>query len=102
MHFKDFTFSLAERWEMNRLLQAFADRELNRAISAGEEASSRYYGILRRFLSIAPASLKEKQSLPGTRLDADGLKAIDIAWNKLDSAEKKLRNAYMKLYEAYL
>jgi hypothetical protein len=87
---------------MNVLLQVIADRELKRAISAGEQASIDYYGILRRFISTKPSSLKEKKHHPGARLDADGLKEIDTAWNKLDGTEKKLRNAYMKLYAANL
>jgi hypothetical protein len=87
---------------MNRLLQEIANRELNRAISAGEEASSQYYEILRRFISNKPASPREKGRQPDARLDAEGLKDIDTAWNKLNGTEKKLRNAYMKLYEAYL
>jgi hypothetical protein len=87
--------------KLNKLVQAITERELTRAISAGEEASANYYGILRRFLSTAPASPDEKR-LPGARLDAEGLKEIDIAWNKLDIAEKAVRNAYMKLYRTYL
>jgi len=87
---------------MNKLLQASADRELNRAISAGEAASTHYYGILRRFVSRKSDLPKETRRLPGARLDADGLKEIDTAWNKFDSTEKKLRNAYMKLYAAHL
>ena len=87
---------------MNVLLLEIADRELNRAISAGEQARNHYYGILRRFVSGGSASPKEKRRLPGARLDAGGLKEIDTAWNNLDSTEKTLRSSYMKLYEAYL
>jgi hypothetical protein len=87
---------------MNKLLQVAADKELNRAILAGEEASTKYYGIIRRFVSGIPVFPGAKRRLPQTRLDAVGLKEIDTAWDKLDNANKTLRNAYMKLYAAYL
>jgi hypothetical protein len=87
---------------MNKLLQVIADRELDRAISAGEQARTHYYGILRRFISRKPDLPKDTRRKPGARLDAGGLKEIDNAWNNLDGTEKKLRNAYMKLYAAYL
>jgi hypothetical protein len=92
----------AVRWKINRLLQVIADRELGRAISAGEQARTHYYGILRQFISSKPDSPKEIRCQTGNRLDAGGLKEIDTAWNNLDDTEKKLRNAYMKLYAAYL
>lgn len=87
---------------MNKPVQEAADRELYRAISADEQANTHYYQILRRFISSKSAFPEEKLHQPEARLDAGGLKEIDAAWLKLNNTEKKLRNAYMKLYVAYL
>jgi hypothetical protein len=87
---------------MNNLVQEAADRELNRAISADEQANTHFYQILRRFISSKSAFPEEKLRQPDARLDADGLKEIDAAWLKLNNTEKKLRSAYMRLYVAYL
>jgi hypothetical protein len=87
---------------MNKLAQEVADRELNRAISADEQANTQYYQILRRFISSKSAFPEEKLRQPDARLDAGGLMEIDAAWLKLQYTEKNLRKAYMKLYTAYL
>ena len=87
---------------MNNLVQEAADRELNRAISADEQANTHYYQILRRFISSKSAFPEEKLRQPDARLDAGGLKEIDMAWLKLQNTEKNLRKAYMKLYVASL
>jgi hypothetical protein len=87
---------------MNKLVQEAADRELNRAISADEQANTHYYQILRRFITTKSAFPEEKLRQPDARLDAGGLKEIDVAWLKLQDTEKKLRSAFMKLYVAYL
>jgi len=85
---------------MNRLLQEAADKELNRAISADEQANTRYCQILRRFISTKTALPGEELRHPDARLDAGGLKEISAAWITLTYTEKQLRNAYMKLYTA--
>ena len=87
---------------MNKLVQEAADRELNRAISADEQANTHYYQILRRFITTKSAFPEEKLRQPEARLDAGGLKEIDTAWLKLQDTEKNLRRACMKLYVAYL
>ena len=87
---------------MNMIVQEAADRELYRAISADEQANTNYHQILRRFISCKSSLPDEKLHQPEARLDAGGLKEIDAAWLKLNNTEKKLRNAYMKLYVAYL
>ena len=87
---------------MNDRVQKAADRELDRAISADEQANTHYYQILRRFVSSKSALPKEELRQPEAILDAGALKEIDAAWLKLNNTEKKLRNAYMKLYVAYL
>ena len=87
---------------MNKLVQEAADRELNRAISTDEQANTHYYQILRRFISSKAAASEEKLRQPDARLDAGGLKEIDVAWLKLQNTEKNLRKAFMKLYVAYL
>jgi hypothetical protein len=87
---------------MNKLVQAAADRELNRAISADEQANTQYHQILRRFISSKSSLPEEKPRQPDARLDAGGLKEIDMAWIKLNDTEKQLRSAYMKLYVANL
>ena len=87
---------------MNKLVQEAAERELNRAILADEQANSHYYQILRRFIPAKLATSEEKTCQPDAKLDAGGLKLIDAAWLTLQYTEKKLRNAYMKLYAAYL
>ena len=87
---------------MNKLSIRAADKTLNQAISADELANSRYYQILRRFITIKSAFPEEKMRQPDAILDVGGLKEIDVAWQKLENTHKKLRSAYMKLYEAYL
>jgi hypothetical protein len=87
---------------MNKLVQEAAERELDRAILAGEKANSQYYQILRRFIPTKLAISEEKTCQPDAKLDANGLKLIDAAWLTLQHTEKKLRSAYMKLYVAYL
>ena len=87
---------------MNVLVQESADREINKAIVADEQANAHYYQILRRFISSKSVIAGEKLRQPEARLDAGGLKEIDTAWLKLNDTEKKLRSAYMKLYVAYL
>jgi hypothetical protein len=87
---------------MNNLVQEAADRELNRAIIADEQANARYFRILRRFISSKSAFPSERLCQPEARLDAGGLKEIDVAWLKLQDTGKKLRRAFMKLYEASL
>ena len=83
-------------------VQEAADRELNRALLADEQANTYYYQIIRRFISGKSNFPDEEIRQPDARLDASGLKEIDAAWLKLHNTEKKLRNAYMKLYTAYL
>lgn len=87
---------------MNNLVQEAADRELNRAIAADEQANAHYYQILRQFISSNSAFPGEKLRQPEARLDAGGLKEIDATWLKLQDTEKRLRSAFMKLYVAYL
>ena len=87
---------------MNQLVQETADRALNRAISADEQANTCYYQILRRFITTKSAFPEEKTCQPDARLDAGGLKEISAAWLKLQNTEKNLRKAYMKLYVASL
>jgi hypothetical protein len=87
---------------MNNLVQEAADRELNRAISADEQANTYYYHVLRRFISSKTFFPEEKLHNPEARLNAGGLKEIDTAWLKINNTGKKLRRAYMKLYVAYL
>jgi hypothetical protein len=86
---------------MNKLAAEAANRELNLAISADERANTHFYQILRRFVSSKSAVPEEKLLQPDARLDASGLKEIDVAWLKLQDTEKTLRKAYMKLYAAY-
>lgn len=87
---------------MNKLVQEAAGRELNRAISADEQANTHYYQILRRFISSKSPFPEEKLRQPEVILDAGALKEIDAAWLTLNNTEKKLRSAYMKLYVACL
>jgi hypothetical protein len=87
---------------MNELVQESADREINRAIVADEQANTHYYQILRRFISSKSGFPGEKLHQPEARLDAGGLKEIDTVWLKLQDTEKKIRSALMKLYIAYL
>ena len=87
---------------MNKLVQEAAERELNRAILADEQANARYYTILRRFITTKSTNPEEKSCQPDAILDTAGLKLIDTAWLILQYTEKKLRSSYMKLYAAYL
>ena len=87
---------------MNKQFQEAADRELNRAILADEQANTHYYHVLRRFTSSKSALPEEELRPPEAILNAGALKEIDTAWLKSNNTENKLRNAYMKLYAAYL
>ena len=87
---------------MDKVVQEAADKELKKAISADEEANNHYYQILRRFITSKPSFPEEKLKQPDVRLDAGGLKEIDVAWLKLQNTNKNLRKAYMKLYVASL
>jgi hypothetical protein len=87
---------------MLNLVQEAADRELSRAISADEQANTHYHQMLRRFISSKAPLPDGKLPQPEAKLDAGALKEISSAWQILNSTEKKLRNAYMKLYAAYL
>jgi hypothetical protein len=78
---------------LNKQIQQIAEREVDRAINADEHANAHYYQTLRRFV---PGSLAKPQA----RLDSTGLKEIDNAWLKLNDTGKKLRRAYMKLYNS--
>jgi hypothetical protein len=78
---------------LDKQLQQNAEREVTRAIDADETASARYYETLRRFV---PGISTE----PEARLDSTGLKEIDTAWLKLNDTGKRLRRAYMKLYDS--
>ncbi len=80
---------------MNKQVQESAEREVTRAITADENANADYYQTLRRFIS-------GESALPESRLDSAGLKDIDTSWIKLNSTNKNLRRAYMKLYGSYL
>jgi hypothetical protein len=80
---------------MNKQIQEMAEREMGRAIIADEQANSHYYRTLRRFIPDVSAK-------PEARLDSSGLKQIDIAWLKLNDTNKKLRKAYMRLYNYYV
>jgi len=87
---------------MPNLVQEAADRELSKAISADEQANTHYYEILRRFISGKSSLPEGRLRQPEARLNAGALKEISSAWQILNNTEKKLRNAYMKLYAAYL
>ena len=87
---------------MNNLVQETADREINRAIVADEQANAHYYQILRRFTSSKSAIIGEILQQPDARLNADSLKEIDKAWLLLQTTAKNLRRSYMKLYTASL
>jgi hypothetical protein len=71
------------------------EREIIRAITADERASTYYYQVIKRFIS-------GESALPEARLDSRGLKEIETAWLKLNDTNKSLRRAYMKLYCASL
>ena len=80
---------------MNYSGREAAEREIIRAITADEKANTFYYQVIKRFVSGEPAS-------PEGKSVSSGLKEIDTAWLKLNDTNKKLRRAYMKLYNASL
>ncbi|MFC2122923.1 hypothetical protein ACFLRP_04475 [Bacteroidota bacterium] len=87
---------------MNNLVQETADREINRAIIADEQANAHYYQILRRFVSSNSIITDGILRQPEAKLNADGLKEIEKAWVLLQITAKKLRRSYMKLYTSSL
>ena len=87
---------------MNNLVQETADREINRAIVADEQANAHYYQILRRFISSNSIITGGILCQPEAKLNAVGLKEIDKAWLLLQITAKNLRRSYMKLYTSSL
>ena len=87
---------------MNKLIQEIADRDINNAIIADEQANAHYYQILRRFISSNSPITNRKLRQPEAKLDAAGLKEIDKAWQLLQITAKNLRRSYMKLYTSSL
>lgn len=87
---------------MDNRVQETADREINRAIIADEQANAHYYQILRRFISGNSTTTGEELRQPEAKLNADGLKEIDKAWRLLQITAKNLRRSYMKLYKSSL
>jgi len=84
---------------MDNRVQETADREINRAILADEQANVHYYQIIRRFISGNSSITGEELRQPEAKLNADGLKEIDKAWRLLQITAKNLRRSYMKLYK---
>jgi hypothetical protein len=80
---------------MNMQFKEAAEREVNKAIAADEQANAHYYQTLKLYVVDRPTT-------PKAKLDSAGLKTIDVAWIKLNNTSKNLRRAYMKLYKAYL
>jgi len=68
------------------------------ALLTDEQANPHYYQIIRRFISRKLAFPEEKLRQPDARLDAGGLKEIDLAWLKPQNTEKNLRKAYSNIY----
>ena len=87
---------------MKNLVQETADREINRAIVADEQANAHYYQILRRFVSGNSIITSGELRQPEAKLNAGGLKEIDKAWLLLQITAKNLRRSYMKLYTSSL
>ena len=87
---------------MNNRVQETADREINRAIIADEQANAHYYRILRRFISGNSTITGEELRQPEAKLNAHGLKEIEKAWLLLQITAKNLRRSYMKLYTSSL
>ena len=65
--------------------------EIDRAITADEQANANYYGAIRGF-TLAMLTTA------GTNMDAASLKEIEAAWVTKESSGKNLRRAYMKLF----
>ena len=80
---------------MNQSGREAAEREINKAITADEQANTIYYQVIKRFIS-------GESTNPEGRFGSSGLKEIDAAWLKLNDTNKKLRRAYMKLYSSSL
>jgi hypothetical protein len=80
---------------LDKQIQQMAEREVARAIYADEQSNANYHQTLKRFV---PGISTESQA----RLDSSGLKEIDTAWLKINDTGKKLRRAYMKLYDTYI
>jgi hypothetical protein len=70
-----------------------AVREVINAIKADEQANTNYYEVIKSLIS---DGLDKSEA----KVDSSGLKEIDAAWIKLNDTNKKLRRAYMKLYDA--
>lgn len=87
---------------MDNRVQETADREINGAILADEQANAHYYQIIRRFISCNSSITDEELRQPEAKLNADGLKEIDKAWSLLQITAKNLRRSYMKLYKSSL
>lgn len=80
---------------MDRPWRESAEREIIKAITADENANTNYYQVIRSFVSQGAVK-------PQAGFNSSGLKEIDAAWMKLNDTNKRLRRAYMKLYDASL
>ena len=69
-----------------------AVQEVINAIKADEQANTTYYQVIKSLIS---GGLDKSE----TKVDSSGLKEIDAAWITLNDTNKKLRRAYMKLYD---
>jgi hypothetical protein len=71
-----------------------AVQEVINAIKADEQANTKYYQVIKNLISGGPDKSEAE-------VDSSGLKEIDAAWITLNDTNKKLRRAYMKLYDVY-
>ena len=69
-----------------------AVQEVINAIKADEQANTTYYQVIKSLIS---GGLDKSEA----KVDSSGLKEIDAAWITLNDTNKKLRRAYMKLYD---
>jgi hypothetical protein len=77
-----------------------ADEALKMALKEYESANEWYVHVIQRFASSKSFIPGEEIRHPEAILDASGLKEFDEAYERVESASKKLRKVFMKLYQA--
>ena len=85
--------------EINALSRNKAERETRRALEAYEKANEHYSQVIQKYVSTGFLAPGEPVRRPGATFDANGFKEIDRAWLKVNNAGKKLRQAYLHLWE---
>ena len=85
--------------EVNALSRNKAEKETRRALEIYNKANEHYSQVIQKYISTGFLAPGEPVHTAGATFDANGFKEIDRAWLKVNNAGKKLRQAYLRLWE---